>query len=229
MIKQELISKIKKNRSSNKERKYIQKRSLKILYFEYNGLHRSSKNSNKSQFQEEINSPIKMALIDDRINHRQDYILVYPKFVLDLKSTNLHKLETKKALGEKLPPRISIDSLHICEISKSLESTLRDIFKSIRNMSSRVDNLNQTIRQLSEGKSLRLKNLDDPTQKKEYAFSSSGKVGVQTLANICNNINQLVARCWLNTLKLNNYFGIQKDISKDILKFNKPFNQFKKA
>nr|KAJ0205402.1 hypothetical protein LSAT_V11C500281310 [Lactuca sativa] len=90
----------------------------------------------------------------------------------------------KKALGEKLPPRISIDSLHIGEISKSLEPTPRDILKSIRSMFSRVDNLNQTISQLSEGKALRLKNLDDPTQKKEYAFSSSGKIGVQTLANL---------------------------------------------
>ena len=79
-----------------------------------------------------------------------------------------------------------------------------------------------------KGKALRLKNLDDPTQKKEYAFSSSGKVGVQTLANLCNNINQIVARCWLNTLKINHYFVIQKDISRDISKNNKPFNQFKK-
>nr|KAJ0211904.1 hypothetical protein LSAT_V11C400192400 [Lactuca sativa] len=61
----------------------------------------------KSQFQEGINSPIKMALIDDRINHRQDCILgatkgnlayqkfnfsVYPKFALDLKSANLNKV-----------------------------------------------------------------------------------------------------------------------------------------
>ncbi|CAH1447954.1 unnamed protein product [Lactuca virosa] len=159
----------------------------------------------KSQFQEGINSPIKMALIDDRINHRQDCILgaakgnlayqkfmfsVYPKSALDLKSANLNKVlsfihhfersdlmnpgdkpftityligyaltnshhsidykkeeyieledvfseighvkdkqfcdidpqdsswalniaRNKKALGEKLPPRISIDSLHI--------------------------------------------------------------------------------------------------------------------
>ncbi|CAH1454046.1 unnamed protein product [Lactuca virosa] len=196
----------------------------------------------KSQFQEGINSPIKMALIDDRINHRQDCILgaakgnlayqkfmfsVYPKFALDLKSANLNKVlsfihhfersdlmnpgdkpftityligyaltnsnhsiyykkeeyieledvfseighvkdkqfcdidpqdsswalniaRNKKALGEKLPPRISIDSLHIGEISKSLEPTPRDILKSIRSMSSRVDNLNQTISQLSE-------------------------------------------------------------------------------
>ncbi|XP_023742591.1 uncharacterized protein LOC111890736 [Lactuca sativa] len=51
----------------------------------------------------------------------------------------------KKDLGEKLPPRILIDSLHIGEISKSLEPTPRDILKSIRSMSSRVDNLNQTI------------------------------------------------------------------------------------
>nr|KAJ0204931.1 hypothetical protein LSAT_V11C500281250 [Lactuca sativa]KAJ0206004.1 hypothetical protein LSAT_V11C500281210 [Lactuca sativa]KAJ0207020.1 hypothetical protein LSAT_V11C500281130 [Lactuca sativa]KAJ0207618.1 hypothetical protein LSAT_V11C500281290 [Lactuca sativa] len=45
-----------------------------------------------------------------------------------------------------------------------------------------------------KGKALRLKNLDDPTQKKEYAFSSSGKIGVQTLANICRgSIRQQLA------------------------------------
>ena len=61
----------------------------------------------KSQFQEGINSPIKMALIDNRINDRQDCILgaakgnlayqkfmfsVYPKFALDIKSTNLDRV-----------------------------------------------------------------------------------------------------------------------------------------
>lgn len=60
----------------------------------------------KSQFQAGINSPIKMALIDNRINDRQDCVLgaakgnlayqkfmfsVYPKFALDLKSSNIDK------------------------------------------------------------------------------------------------------------------------------------------
>ena len=60
----------------------------------------------KSQFQAGINSPIKMALIDNRITDRQDCILgaakgnlayqkfmfsVYPKFALDLKSSNIDK------------------------------------------------------------------------------------------------------------------------------------------
>ncbi|CAH1422907.1 unnamed protein product [Lactuca virosa] len=176
-----------------------------------------------------------MALIDDRISHRQDCILgaakgnlayqkfiflVYPKFALDLKSANLNKalsfihhfersdlmipgdkpfaityrigyalnnshhsivykkeeyIELEDVLSEighvkdkqfcdidpqdrswalnfrrKLPPRISSDSLYIGKTSKSLEPTPRDILKSTRNMSSKVDNINQTISQLSE-------------------------------------------------------------------------------
>nr|KAJ0213288.1 hypothetical protein LSAT_V11C400157930 [Lactuca sativa] len=51
----------------------------------------------------------------------------------------------KKDLGEKLPFRISIDSLYIGETSNSLEPTPREILKNIRSMSSRVNNLNQTI------------------------------------------------------------------------------------
>nr|KAJ0215200.1 hypothetical protein LSAT_V11C300116540 [Lactuca sativa] len=57
-------------------------------------------------------------------------------------SWSLNIARNKKALGEKQPPRISIDSLHIGEISESLEPTPRNILKSIRSMYSRVDNLN---------------------------------------------------------------------------------------
>ncbi|CAH1444037.1 unnamed protein product [Lactuca virosa] len=190
----------------------------------------------KSQFQAGINSPIKMALIDNRITDRQDCILgaargnlayqkfmfsVYPKFALDLKSANIDKTlsfihhfersdlmnpgdkpftityligyaltnshhsidykkdeyielddvfseighvkdkqfcdinpqenswvlniaRNKKALGETLRPRISMDSLHIGESSERKDSNL------IRNMSLKIDSLRQNIKQISE-------------------------------------------------------------------------------
>ena len=78
-----------------------------------------------------------------------------------------------------------------------------------------------------KGKPLKLKNLDDPTQKKEYLFSTE-KVGVHSIGSLCNNMNQILARCWLNTIKINHYFGISKDVSKDISKNKTPFGQFKK-
>lgn len=190
----------------------------------------------KSQFQAGINSPIKMALIDNRITDRQDCILgaakgnlayqkfmfsVYPKFALDLKSANIDKTlsfihhfersdlmspgdkpftityligyaltnshhsidykkdeyielddvfseighvkdkqfcdinpqenswvlniaRNKKALGETLRPRISMDSLHIGESSERKDSNL------IRNMSLKIDSLRQNIKQITD-------------------------------------------------------------------------------
>ena len=190
----------------------------------------------KSQFQAGINSPIKMALIDNRIADRQDCILgaakgnlayekfmfsVYPKFALDIKSKNLGKTlsfihhfersdlmspgdkpftityligyaltnshhsidykkaeyielddvfseighvkdkqfcdinaqenswalniaRNKKALGETLRPRISMDSLHIGETSERQDNAL------LRNMSLKIDSLRQNIKQISE-------------------------------------------------------------------------------
>ena len=78
-----------------------------------------------------------------------------------------------------------------------------------------------------KGKTIKLKNLDENTEKKEYIFSTPPKTGVQAIANHCNNINQIVARCFLNTLKINHYFGISKDISENLSKNKLPFNQFK--
>nr|KAJ0216087.1 hypothetical protein LSAT_V11C300116220 [Lactuca sativa] len=256
----------------------------------------------KSQFQAGINSPIKMALIDNRITDRQDCILgaakgnlayqkfmfsVYPKFALDLKSANIDKTlsfihhfersdlmspgdkpftityligyaltnshhsidykkdeyielddvfseighvkdkqfcdinpqenswvlniaRNKKALGETLRPRISMDSLHIGESSERKDNNL------IRNMSLKIDS-----------KTVKIKTLDDNTEKKEYVFSTSGKAGVQTIVNHCNNLNQIIARCLLKTSKISHYLGISKDISTDISKNKIPFNQFK--
>lgn len=48
-----------------------------------------------------------------------------------------------------------------------------------------------------KGKPVRLKTLDDNTEKKEYVFSTTGKTGIQTIVNHCNNLNQIVARCLL--------------------------------
>lgn len=78
-----------------------------------------------------------------------------------------------------------------------------------------------------KGKPVKIKNLDDTTEKKEYIFSTSGKAGIQTIVNHCNNLNQIVARCLLKTSKISHYFGITKDICIDISKNKKPFNQFK--
>jgi len=76
-----------------------------------------------------------------------------------------------------------------------------------------------------KGKLVKIRNLDKSTEKKEYIFST-GKTGIQTIINQCNNINQIVARCLLTTSKLSHYFGITKDISNDISKNQIPFNQF---
>ncbi len=78
-----------------------------------------------------------------------------------------------------------------------------------------------------KGKYVKIKTLDNTTEKKEYVFSTSGKVGIQTVVNHCNNLNQIVARCLLKTSKINQYFGISKDISANISKNKIPFNQFK--
>nr|KAJ0204268.1 hypothetical protein LSAT_V11C500281080 [Lactuca sativa] len=51
---------------------------------------------------------------------------------------NIAKKKRQKDLGEKLPPRISIDSHHIGDISKSLEPTPSDILKSIRSVTSQI-------------------------------------------------------------------------------------------
>nr|KAJ0192040.1 hypothetical protein LSAT_V11C800453940 [Lactuca sativa] len=80
---------------------------------------------------------------------------------------------------------------------------------------------------MSPGKTVKIKTLDDNTEKKEDVFSTSGKVGVQTIINHCNNLNQIIARCLLKTSKISHYPGISKDISTDISKNKIPFNQFK--
>ena len=78
-----------------------------------------------------------------------------------------------------------------------------------------------------KGKYVKIKTLDDNIERKEYVFSTSGKAGIQTVVNHCNNLNQIVARCLLKTSKINQYFGISKDISTNISKNKIPFNQFK--
>jgi Aphid transmission protein len=79
-----------------------------------------------------------------------------------------------------------------------------------------------------KGKFVRIKTLDDDTEKKEYIFSTTaGKAGVKTIIQHCNNLNQIIARCFLNTSKIGHYFGISKDISLNFSKNKKPFNQFK--
>nr|KAJ0186050.1 hypothetical protein LSAT_V11C900456960 [Lactuca sativa] len=192
--------------------------------------------SDTPDMSDRINSPIKMALIDNRITDRQDCILgaakgnlayqkfmfsVYPKFALDLKSANIDKTlsfihhfersdlmspgdkpftityligyaltnshhsidykkdeyielddvfseighvkdkqfcdinpqenswvlniaRNKKALGETLRPRISMDSLHIGESSERKDNNL------IRNMSLKIDSLRQNIKQITD-------------------------------------------------------------------------------
>nr|KAJ0222775.1 hypothetical protein LSAT_V11C200099180 [Lactuca sativa] len=122
----------------------------------------------------------------------------------------LNIARNKKALGETLRPRISMDSLHIGESSERKDNNL------IRNMSLKIDS-----------KTVKIKTLDDNTEKKEYVFSTSGKAGVQTIVNHCNNLNQIIARCLLKTSKISHYLGISKDISTDISKNKIPFNQFK--
>ena len=77
-----------------------------------------------------------------------------------------------------------------------------------------------------KGKPVKIKNLDDKTEKKEYVFSTSGKGGIQTIINHCNNLNQITARCYLTTSKISHYFGITKDISENISKNKIPYNQF---
>ena len=76
-----------------------------------------------------------------------------------------------------------------------------------------------------KGKLVKIKNLDDNTEKKEYTFSTE-KTSIPTIVHQCNNLNQIVARCLLTTSKISHYFGITKNISKDISKNKKPFNQF---
>ncbi|CAH1440351.1 unnamed protein product [Lactuca virosa] len=56
----------------------------------------------------------------------------------------LNIARNKKALGETLRPRISMDSLHIGESSERKDSNL------IRNMSLKIDSLRQNIKQISE-------------------------------------------------------------------------------
>ena len=76
-----------------------------------------------------------------------------------------------------------------------------------------------------KGKLVKIKNLDNSTEKKEYIFSTE-KPSIPAIIHHCNNLNQMVARCLLKTSKIGHYFGITKDISKDISKNKKPFNQF---
>ena len=79
-----------------------------------------------------------------------------------------------------------------------------------------------------KGKIVKIKTLDDNTEKKEYVFSTTtGKSGVQTIISHCNNLNQIVARCLLQTSKITQYFGISKDISMNVSKNKIQFNQFK--
>ncbi|CAH1417578.1 unnamed protein product [Lactuca virosa] len=61
----------------------------------------------------------------------------------------LNIARNKKALGETLRPRISMDSLHIGESSERKDS-----------------------------KTVKIKTLDDNTEKKEYVFSTSGKADI---------------------------------------------------
>ncbi|XP_023769597.1 uncharacterized protein LOC111918171 [Lactuca sativa] len=90
----------------------------------------------------------------------------------------LNIARNKKALGETLRPRISMDSLHIGESSERKDS-----------------------------KTVKIKTLDDNTEKKEYVFSTSGKAGIQTIVNHCNNLNQIIARSFLvkNNLDKNDF------------------------
>ena len=79
-----------------------------------------------------------------------------------------------------------------------------------------------------KGKIVKIKTLDEDTEKKEYVFSApAAKSGVQTIINHCNNLNQIVARCLLQTSKMTHYFGISKDISMNVSKNKIHFNQFK--
>ncbi|KAL7585320.1 hypothetical protein Lser_V15G44089 [Lactuca serriola] len=133
----------------------------------------------KSQFQAGINSPIKMALINNRITDRQDCILgaakgnlayqkfmfsVYPKFALDLKYANIDK---------------TLSFIHHFERSDLM----------------------------SPGKTVKIKTLDDNTEKIEYVFSTSGKAGIQIIVNHCNNLNQIIARSFMvkNNLDKNDF------------------------
>lgn len=76
-----------------------------------------------------------------------------------------------------------------------------------------------------KGKILKFKNLDNPKTVRNYLFSS-GNTSLQKLANHANNINQIIARCWLKLAKINSYFGLEKDESNKLSKKQSPWNKF---
>lgn len=76
-----------------------------------------------------------------------------------------------------------------------------------------------------KGKILKFKNLDTPKTVRNYLFSS-GNTSLQKLANHANNINQIVARCWLKLAKLNSYLGLEQDVSNKLSKKPSPWNKF---
>nr|KAJ0225152.1 hypothetical protein LSAT_V11C100001580 [Lactuca sativa] len=97
-----------------------------------------------------------------------------------------------------------MDSLHVGESSERKDSNL------IRNMSLKIDSLRKIVK---------IKTLDDNTEKKEYVFSTSGKAGIQTNVNHCKTS--------FKDFKNKPLPWCSKDISIDISKNKKPFNQFK--
>nr|KAJ0184531.1 hypothetical protein LSAT_V11C900505880 [Lactuca sativa] len=118
-----------------------------------------------------------MALIDNRITDRQDCILGAAK----------RNLAYQKFMFS-VYPKFALDLK-----SANIDKTLSFIHHFERSDL------------MSPGKTVKIKTLDDNTEKKEYVFSTSGKAGIQTIVNHCNNLNQIIARCLLKTSKISQY------------------------
>ncbi|CAH1422288.1 unnamed protein product [Lactuca virosa] len=97
----------------------------------------------------------------------------------------LNIARNKKALGERLQPRISIDSLHIGEMSKSMEPTPRDILKSIRNEELIINGSNVSI----VGQALRLLDLAESKGKDIVNLEISASEELKQLFHFDETIN----------------------------------------
>ncbi|AFP95347.1 aphid transmission factor [Soybean Putnam virus] len=78
-----------------------------------------------------------------------------------------------------------------------------------------------------KGRILKFKKLNEGIDRtnRKYLFSSHGS-GIQTVVNHCNNLNQVVARNFLQLAKLLSYFGLSKDPSEDYSKDPSVFKRF---
>lgn len=78
-----------------------------------------------------------------------------------------------------------------------------------------------------KGRILKFKKLNEGVDRtnRKYLFSSTSS-GIASVNNHCNNINQVVARNFLQLAKLLSYFGLSKDPSEDFSKDPSVFKKF---